>query len=133
MFNKITPRNLFLIDSLGALFSAFMLGFLLVKLEHIIGMPSKVLYYLSFIAFIFFIYSLMNYLVFPVNWTRYMKIIAIFNLTYCLLTMSLVIMLYSKLTLLGLVYFTLEIMIICILAVLEFKTASTIQSPLNNK
>ena len=50
ILNKINPKKLFLIDSLGALISAVMLGLVLTRFEHIFGMPQNVLYFLSFIA-----------------------------------------------------------------------------------
>jgi hypothetical protein len=56
--NKISPKNLFLLDSLGALLSAILLGVILVSFENAFGMPQKTLYTLSYTAIIFSIYSL---------------------------------------------------------------------------
>lgn len=52
-----------------------------------------------------------------------MKIIAMANLMYCCLTMGLVIYLHQQLTIIGLIYFILEIIIISILVVIELKAA----------
>ena len=58
------------------------------------------------------------------NWKPYMKIIAVANLMYVCLTAGLIVYLYQKLTILGLTYFVLEIIVVIILAILELKTAS---------
>lgn len=124
ILNKINPKQLFLIDSLGALLSAILLGFILVRFENTFGMPARVLYPLSFIACIFSIYSLLCFLVKIGNWRICLKIIAIANLLYCCLTLGLIIYVYQKLTILGIIYFVLEIIIITILLIIELKTAS---------
>lgn len=122
--NKINPRKLFLIDSLGALLSAFLLGYVLVKFESTFGMPPKVLYILASIAGAFAVYSFVCFLGNLSNWRRFMRIIAIVNLLYCCLTLGLVIYLYQELSVLGVIYFVLEIIIIVLLAMVELKTAS---------
>jgi hypothetical protein len=119
--NKINPTKLFLIDSLGGLLSAFMLGFVLVKFENSVGMSRSILYFLSGIALVFSVYSFVCFLWGIKNWQIYLKIIAIANLLYCCLTVILMIYGYEKLTVLGLIYFVLEIMIVVILAIIELK------------
>lgn len=122
--DKIEPKKLFLIDSLGGLLSAIMLGFVLVRFENTFGMPHQVLYILARLAFIFFIYSLLCFLSKMRNWRPYLKFIAICNLMYCGLTIGLVIYLYQELTILGLLYFVIEILVITFLAIIELRTAS---------
>jgi hypothetical protein len=124
--NNINPKKLFLIDSIGALLSAILLGLVLARFENIFGMPPKTLYALSFIACIFSIYSFLCFSGKIENWRPYLKIIAIANLLYCLLTIGLIIYFYQKLTVLGLIYFVLEIIIITILAMIELKTAANL-------
>lgn len=126
MINKLIlgPKKLFLIDCLGALISAFLLGVVLVLFEEFIGMPKEVLYYLALIACIFAVYSFFCYFHFPNNWQPFMKAIAIANLLYCLTTIGLVIYFYSQLTTLGAMYFLGELAIIIALISLELKTAS---------
>ena len=38
---NLTPKKLFLIDGIGAVLSAFLLGVVLVKLQSLIGMPTN--------------------------------------------------------------------------------------------
>ena len=52
------PKKLFLIDGLGAILSAFLLGYVLVKLERVFGIPSKTLYFLATLPMFFVIYDL---------------------------------------------------------------------------
>jgi hypothetical protein len=124
VLKPIHPGNLFLIDSLGALLSAGMLGLVLPRFEPAFGMPAPVLYFLASLAGVFCIYSGLCYLGRMENWRFYMKIIAITNLLYCGLTLGLVIGLYQKLTALGILYFVLESIVITVLAVFELKTAA---------
>jgi len=119
----VDPKKLFLIDSAGALLSAMMLGFVLTRFEHVFGMPQKVLYTLSSLACILFIFSLSCFLREVGNWRRYMKGIAVANLFYCCITTVLVAYLNQELTALGLGYFVLEIIVIATLATFELKMA----------
>ena len=120
---NISPRRLFLIDALGALLSAFMLGGVLVNFTNIIGMPVNVLYILTFFPVLFFFFSLSCY-VFTLPTRPYLKIIAIANLLYCCLTLSLMIYLSSAITHWGLLYFGIEIIIVLTLAFWEYHIAT---------
>lgn len=117
-------KKLFLVDSIGALVSAVMLGLVLTKFEPAFGMPAKVLYPLSLIACIFCIHSFLCFLGQIGNLYLHMKITAMANLLYCCLTLGLIIYFYQKLTVLGLIYFVLEIVVVTILSVIELKSTS---------
>ncbi len=124
IIHTIAPRKLFLIDSLGALVSALMLGVVLVKLEPIFGVPSKTLYFLAAIACVFSIYSFLGFLGITKKWRPYMTIIATANLLYCCLTIGMVSYLHEQVSILGYLYFIGEILIISILAFIELKVAA---------
>lgn len=124
--NKIQPQKLFLVDSLGALLSAILLGLVLALFEKTFGMPQNVLYALAVIPCVFAVYSFLCFLSKTAHWRPFMKIIAIANLLYCCLTAGLMIYFYQQLTILGLIYFVLEIMIVMSLAFIEWKTASNL-------
>jgi hypothetical protein len=123
ILDKITsdPKKLFLIDSLGAVLTAFFLGVILVKLEDSIGMPKTALYFLASIACMFAVYSICCYFLLVSNWRPYLKGIAIGNLLYCWLTIVLVFYFYQKLTMLGLAYFVLELIVLSGLIIIEGK------------
>lgn len=123
--NTVTPKQLFLIDSFGALLTAFMLGIVLARLESFFGMPRDILYILSLIACVFALYSFICYRFTPVNWPLFLRIIAIANLAYCILTISCIIYLYQLLTIWGLLYFLLECIVIVVLVSIEWRKAAT--------
>lgn len=124
--NKMTlaPKQLFLIDSLGGILSALLLGVVLARFETAFGMPQKVLYLLACLACVYTIYSLLSYWRIKENWRPYMQAIAIANLFYCCLTIGLVIYHFQKLNKLGLLYFLLEVVVIISLIIVELKTVS---------
>ena len=118
--NKIHSKKLFLVDSIGALLSAILIGLVLARFEPIFGMPHTVLYVLAVIPCIFSIYSFLCFLSKKRNLQSLMKIIAIANLLYCCLTVGLMIYFYQQLTIFGLIYFVLEIIIVVLLAIIEW-------------
>jgi len=121
LLSKIKPRNLFLIDSMGALVSAALLGLVLANFEEVFGMPRKVLYPLAFTACGFAAYSMSCFLANPQKWRLYLKIIAIVNLLYCCLTLGLVIDRRAELSLWGWMYFVGEVVVVASLAIIELK------------
>ena len=116
------PKKLFLADGLGAFVSAFLLGVILVKYEPSFGMPKTVLYFLASIACLFAVYSLGCLFLVTKNFQPYLKGIALANLSYCCITIALVLYFSQKLTILGWTYFTLELIVLVFLARLEGKT-----------
>lgn len=119
--HTLTSKQLFLIDGIGAVISAFFLGVILVQLEALIGMPENVLYPLAALAVIFACYSLSCYFISPTKWRLYLKIIATVNTLYSFLTLGLVLYHYTNLTILGLAYFIAEILILIGLIRAEIK------------
>jgi predicted membrane-bound spermidine synthase len=115
------PRKIFLIDALGAMLTATLLAFLLAPFEHFFGMPSHILYFLAMIAMIFACYSLACFFIVKHNWQLFLKIIAIANLMYCVLSVGLVVQYYQVITLWGIVYFSLEVILVVALVILEWK------------
>lgn len=118
------PKKLFLIDGLGALLSAFLLAFVLVKYESIFGMPRNVVYGLSVIACALAAYSLIHYFLVKEIGKTNLKIIGYANLLYCFMTLASTFYFYSKITIAGEIYFWGEIGIIITLAVLELRASS---------
>jgi hypothetical protein len=129
LINRFTvnPKTLFLIDSIGAFITAFVLFVLIGNFNKYFGMPTKELTYLSIIAICFCVYSTACFLFLKGRWTTFLKIIAISNLLYCTLTIGLIIKNYSVLTIIGITYFLTEIVIICGLCYLEIIVANKIK------
>ncbi len=118
------PKLIFLIDGFGAILSVFLLGIVLVQLEKFIGMPSQTLYILASIAGVFSIYSFACSFRITKQWRTFLKVIAFANLSYCLLTFTLLFFHQSQLTTFGLVYFSLEIVVIVSLALFELRVTT---------
>jgi hypothetical protein len=122
-FNKLTlsPKRLFLIDGFGALLTGFILFAILRTFNKYFGMPLHALNFLSIIAFIYSAYSFCCFFLFRNNWQPFLRAIIIANLLYCILTLGLVIYNFRQLTILAVIYFLLEIVVICILVFFEIK------------
>lgn len=122
MLNK---KNVFLIDGIGALVSSLMLGIVLPLFHDFIGISLPTLFILAGIAVVFIGYSLSCHFIKPVNWLYYLKGITYANLLYCLLTAILVILNFEQITLWGILYFSGEILLICLLVNQEMKLLKT--------
>ncbi len=127
---RTEPKNIFLIDGIGALVTflfLFGIGFLV---QEYFGIPKNVLYILAFVALFYAIYSFLCYFFLFDNfgkslrkWQFFLKIIIIANSLYCMIIAFLLVLFYQNLTVLGLSYFILEIGVIIILVILETRIA----------
>ena len=117
-------KHLFLIDALGAIVSALFLGVVWVRFNQLVGMPIHILKILALIPCFFIVYSFCCYFFLNRNWRPFLKAIAIANSIYCLTTICLVIYHHQDLTLLGISYFFLEIIVIGVLVSMELGTVS---------
>lgn len=121
---RTNPKRLFLIDGIGALVSMFFLGVVLVWLEDKIGMPIQVLYFLAVLPSFFAVYSFSCHYFLTNNWKPFLRGIAILNLLYCCLTISLLFYYNHHLTILGWTYFIVELIVLFVLITVEFKASS---------
>lgn len=112
-------RKLFLIDGVGAIVSAFLLGVVLVQLEHWFGIPRPTLYLLAVIPCFFATYDFYNYTRKDAQRSSALKGIAVANLLYCCLSLGFAIYHYPVLTPLGWGYILSEIGIVVALAYVE--------------
>ena len=126
---SIKPKKLFLIDAIGGIISSTIIYFGVFFLNDVFRMPKKVLTILAFIPILYFFYSFFNYLNANKNknLSNQLKIIAFANLSYCVFTITLINFYFSKLTVLELTYFILEIIVLILLSIIEFKTAKKIK------
>lgn len=115
------PKNIFILDSIGAFLTAFLLGFILIRFQNAFGMPQKTLYFLSALALAFALYSLCCYYFISSKWNNFLSVIVVANILYCCLTTGLIFYHFQTLTILGLTYFILEIIIIVSLIFIEMK------------
>ena len=122
------PRTLFLVDGIGAFITAFLLLAILRTFNEYVGMPRMALTSLSIIAAVFCLYSISCYFLLNDNWQPFLKAISVANLLYCCLTSGLVIYYYNSLTILGVIYFLAEIIIIVVLVYVELKVLNRLKN-----
>lgn len=120
----LNPRKLFLVDSGGALLTAFLTGVILVRFKAFFGMPEQALIVLSLTALLFAVYSLSCYFLAGRHWRTCLRIIAVANLLYCCATAGLVIFFYSSLSMFGVLYFVGEILLVGFLVSIEWRSAA---------
>lgn len=124
----INPKKLILIDFVGALFSAFLLGVVLVKFESTFGIPKNTLYLLAFFPCLFAFYDFYMLIRNQRNFRFYLKVIAYANIVYCFLSAGLAIYHYQSITFFGLGYISIEILIILVIVSLEIKASQKFKS-----
>lgn len=116
-----SPKRLFLVDSTGAMLTAILLLTIQTGFQRDFGMPANILGFLLLAACSFCIYSISCYFLIQDRWRPFLKIIAIANLLYACTTCSLILCFYQEMTRLGVIYFSLEISIILLLVLIEFR------------
>ena len=120
---ELNPKELFMIDGIGAILSAFLLGVVLVKFESIFGIPSSTLYFLAAIPICFATYDFYCYHKENSELAQFVKGIAIMNFLYCCLSLGFAFYHVETITSLGWTYILIEIVIVIILATIELKVA----------
>ncbi len=123
---KILPRQVFLLDSAGALLTAFLTAAVLTYFHPYFGMPVKECYVLGAVAVLFAIYSAMCAIFLKENHAPFLKFIAITNGIYCLITTGFVIYHFPALTKLGVSYFVVETLVVAFVIALEWRTAEAL-------
>lgn len=125
-YNKITAKNLFLIDGIGAFLSMLFLGFVLVRFETIFGIPKQTLYLLASVPVVFFLFDLCCYFTHNRNTIIKLRLIAFSNLSYCLLSIKVLMFQPDSIKPMGWIYFIFEILIVIALAVTELNVSNRI-------
>ncbi len=116
-------RRLFVIDLLGALASAVLLGVVLPRFEPLFGMPQAALHVLAALPLLFACYSLACLVTRRAHKARLLRPLAILNAGYCVVSVVYVVMHASALRPLGWLYFGGELAIVLALAALEWRAS----------
>ncbi len=114
-----SPKQLFLMDGLGAVLAAFGAGCILASFETYFGMPKSVLYPFTAIACLYALYSLSCYFRLKQNWKPYLLAIIIANIVLLAGIIGFVSYHAQSLTSLGWTYYTLEIIVTIAVIVIE--------------
>lgn len=118
-----SPRTLFLVDGVGALVTALLVGVVLPALGEYIGTPRPVLRALALAAAVFAAYSLTCAAAQPTRWPGYLRGIALANAAYCLVTAAVLVRYSATIHLLDWLYFVGEIVLVGALVMLELRVA----------
>ena len=119
MAAKLSLRQVFLLDGIGAALTAISPFTLRAVFGDIFQMPVNILFVLSGIAAGYALYSLSCYALPLNNRKPFLRGIMAANIAYCGLTLSLVLYYWSTLTGLGKAYFLGEIGIVLMVVLLE--------------
>ncbi len=121
MLSKLNPKNVFLIDGIGAGLTVAFLMLLVARFEDLFGMPQDIIGHLAIIGSLFACYSLLMFFLKPKKWRPLLTLIIGANIAYCVLTIVLMIMNSATMTYLGYAYFIGEIIIVLVLVAIEIK------------
>ena len=118
-----TPSTIFLIDGIGALLTTLSLCLIMLNFGSQFGMSLYALSFLTVIATLFCCYSIMCFLFLKESWFIFLSLIGLANLLYALLSCTLMIYFFSTLPLWGVLYFSVEILLILSLVYIEVSIA----------
>jgi len=118
-----TTKQVLLIDAAGALLSAIMLGLVLPHLVDYVGMSPNVLRALAVPPLVFIIFDIIAYRWSEDRWRQAVAIIAVANVVYCCISIFLMYQHKDILLPFGYLYFVVEVIIVLVVAGVEFKIA----------
>lgn len=132
-FNSFNhPRRIFIIDSIGALFTFVTTFFLADQFSDYIGLPKQHLKSLSFLALTFSVYSFCCYrFVQPIK-SWHLQLIATLNGMYILLSFLLILLFVQNVSPLFLGYFGFETIILLFLIRVEWKLSRRVLTGTQN-
>mgnify|MGYP006266252333 CR=1 FL=1 len=123
MLAQKTLSQPFLVDGIGAIITALMLGVILPHFQPTFGMPRDIMHFLSGIASAFALGSLIFHFFVKKNQGPLLRIVALCNTIYCMITLGLLINYREVVTGWGFAYFLGEIGVVLVLVRLEWNTA----------
>ena len=117
------PKSIYLIDGAGALLTAIMLGLVLPRFERLLGIPTSVLHTLAFIPLFIIVYDIYCYRSSHHQDRHLLRIVALVNIIYCVISVSLAIYHRDAVTTWGYLYIGGEILVILVLVLIELQLA----------
>lgn len=120
---KLQPRRIFLLDALGALTTASILGLVLPLFNNLFLLEDHIFYLLSAYVVILFFYSSSVYIFQPSSWVPHLRVIASANAAYCIFTIAIIMFKSEVVSIYTIIYFTGEAILIFFIAFIEWKYA----------
>lgn len=119
------PHHIFLLDGIGAVLSLLLLLVIVAPNPALFGLAQKTVVILALPILLFSVYSLSCFFIKPDDWQRFLSIIMVANLLYCLFSFILIIYYRQSLKPLGISYFLGEIIVIIVLVRFEWQLLQT--------
>lgn len=116
---RVSPKQMFLIDGIGAVLTALCLGVVLPLFHEHIGLPKEVLIAMGGAGVFYGIYSFSCFFFIRSRYVASLKLLILANLLYCVASAAVVTFYVEQMTLLGLGYFALEVLVILGVVFLE--------------
>ncbi len=116
---RVSPKQMFLIDGIGAVLTALCLGVVLPLFHEHIGLPKEVLIAMGGAGVFYGIYSFSCFFFIRSRYVAGLKLLILANLLYCVASAAVVTFYVEQMTLLGLGYFALEVLVILGVVFLE--------------
>lgn len=115
----LSARQVFLVDGLGGVLTATLLGLVLPMFHERIGLGPWTLRWLGLAGLGYAVFSLSTYLRSPLRMVPYLRVIILANLAYCVTIAVVLVANRAEVTVLGFVYFAIEVGVILTLVGLE--------------
>lgn len=119
-FLRAQPRNIFLLDGLGAALSALFLLGILAQVPEYVGLSKNILLTLGGVACLLCTYSFACFLFLTKKRPVLLGITIMANTLYAALTLSLLMYLRQMISFLGIYYFISELIVLGIIIKLEY-------------
>lgn len=120
-------KDLFILDGLGAFLSLCMHLLILAYFQEAIGLPINALLVFSIFPIIYLLFDWFAYKANPSFDQRNLLIIALSNLMYCVIVAVVLITYKDLISVLGGSYFLIEIILILVIASMEYRTSNTLK------
>ena len=121
---RLTPNQLFQVDLAGALLSAFLLGIILPIWQPVFGIPVGALRFLAAFPLGFALFDLYSLRQPSARQRRLLRVIAVLNGGYCMLSLGVAWAHREEMTGLGWGYLVSEILLVLGMAALEWRSAT---------
>jgi hypothetical protein len=129
---KAHPHRVFLVDGAGALLTSLLLFSVLLPLNDHFRFPERWLYILGSAGGLFAAWSFTAYFVSAHRWRFFLGVVCTANAAYCVCTAALLIVFRHEITPLAILYFSVELLIVLSLCVVELwlVRSAAVRSPL---
>ena len=133
MKHRLSAKNVFIVDGLGATLTALLLLTIVAGLQPYFGLPLPTVYFLSSLALLFAVYDFLCFRLAGKKWPLFLGIIIVANGLYCFLTLGLLLFYRNLISPWAVAYFSGEILVVLVLVRAEWRLLRQREAPLVQK